>query len=686
MSEFRARKSATEVGHDSKTGIGDARLAAKNRFARRRHSDDVASKDLHGTDFCWRLIPWPVRTDIRHTLPRRKPLRPADAAQHRAQRKRFAHRSVHDGRFKKREVPARKVDHVSTNRDSASVAACVERPHGRARKTRSDARFAKSFCDRPIVDEVGRGLVPSRMSLHGKNFLTFVLDHATFQSAELSLDRHGTTAHRRKKFPDPGAPDHRRFHPEHGGIVPWGILTAMSQSITFLGAARTVTGSKHLLTLNGKKVLVDCGMFQGPRELSDRNWLPFAFDVTDLDAVVLTHAHQDHIGMLPKLVKEGYRGPIYATPSTIGLCKISLPDSGRIQEEDADYHKRHGTSRHADPKPLYTEADAYEVLKQLVPVHYFQTHELPGGATFRYLPAGHILGAAFAEIYFESGERILMSGDMGHKNQPIIKDPTPVDFAEYLVLESTYGDRLHPISDAKEKLFTILDRACKDNSTVLVPSFAIGRTQELLWFIHELFIEGRLPKIPIYVDSPMANAATLLYASQTDDHDKEMKVDMEEGKSPFSEDFVRFVRDRNMSKQLNEAPGPMMVIAGSGMITGGRIIHHLRHHLSDPSCTVLFTGYQAMGTPGRTLLDGADHLKLLGADIPVRAHIDRLESLSAHADYGDILDWLGNFKTPPRKTFLVHGEPPAQESLRDKIVAKFGWEVVIPDQGDSAVL
>lgn len=457
----------------------------------------------------------------------------------------------------------------------------------------------------------------------------------------------------------------------------------MSQSITFLGAARTVTGSKHLLDINGKKVLVDCGLFQGKRELSQRNWQPFAFDPLELDAVVITHAHNDHIGMLPRLVKFGYRGPIYATPSTIGLCKISLPDSGRIQEEDASYHKRHGTSSHEDPQPLYTEADAYAVMKQFRPVHYYQTQDLPGGASFRFLPAGHIIGAAFAEIYFDNGERILMSGDLGRKDQPIIKDPTPVDFAENLVLESTYGDRLHERSDPKEMLFTVLDRACREHSVVLVPSFAIGRTQDLLWYLHELFHEGRLPRIPIYVDSPMANAASLLYLQQTDDHDKEMKVDMAEGRSPFSQDFVKLVRDRSMSKQLNTARGPMMIIAGSGMVTGGRIVHHLVHHLPDPTCTVLFTGYQAEGTTGRQIVDGRDHVRLLGGDVPVRARVERLDSLSAHADYGEILDWLRNFKTPPRKTFLVHGEPDAQESLRQKIVSEFGWEVVIPEQGDT---
>ncbi len=460
----------------------------------------------------------------------------------------------------------------------------------------------------------------------------------------------------------------------------------MSKTLTFLGAAETVTGSKHLLTINGKKVLVDCGLFQGSRELRERNWQPFAFDPRELDAVIVTHAHLDHIGMLPRLVMQGYRGPIYATPGTIGLCKISLPDSGRIQEEDASFHQRHGTSRHENPQPLYGESDSYEVLKYLRPVHYFQMQGLPGGAQFRYLPAGHILGAAFAEIYFDSGERVLMSGDLGRKNQPIIKDPTSVDFAETLVLESTYGDRLHSESNPKEKILQVLKDAVQSRSVVLVPSFAIGRTQDLLWYIHELVEEGRIPHIPIYIDSPMANAATLLYSQVEEDHDSEMRVDMAAGRSPFRNDFVRFVRDKNMSKQLNKSSGPMMIISGSGMVTGGRIIHHLIHRLDDPTTTVVFTGYQAEGTVGRKIIEGETPIRLYGQEMEVKAKIERLDSLSAHADYGEILEWLKNFKNAPRKTYLVHGEPPAQIALKAKIEEELGWQVHIPHQGESVVL
>lgn len=449
----------------------------------------------------------------------------------------------------------------------------------------------------------------------------------------------------------------------------------MPPSITFLGAAQTVTGSRHLLDIEGRKVLVDCGLFQGSRELRERNRHDTGLEAREVDSVVLTHAHMDHIGYLPVLVKQGFKGPVYATPATIALARISLPDSGRIQEEDYRYDLKKGRETEG---PLYTEAEAYAALKLLRPVHYFQDVELGNGAQFRFLPAGHILGSAFAEIYFASGERILMSGDLGRPNRPILKDPTPVDFAEYLVLESTYGDRLHDTSDPADTLAEVLENTVRNRGCVIVPSFAIGRTQELLWYIHQLHEERRIPRVPIYVDSPMATSVTDVYSKGTEDHDAEMRESLRHGTNPLEEGTVRLVRDRAMSKALNDMRGPMMVISGSGMLTGGRVLHHLRNRISDPTTTVLFTGYQAEGSPGRRLKDGAETMRFFGEEVEVRAEVRSLEGLSAHADQGEILSWLRGFREAPRQTFLVHGEPGPQEVLSSLIQQELGWDVAIP--------
>lgn len=455
----------------------------------------------------------------------------------------------------------------------------------------------------------------------------------------------------------------------------------MPQSITFDGAAQTVTGSLHILDLNGRKVLVDCGMYQGSKELRARNWEPFPFDPQRLSAVVITHAHIDHIGLLPKLCREGYAGPIYATCATIDLAKISLPDSGRLQEEDAYQHKKH-KSRQEPILPLYTERDAYACLKQFHAVEYHTPHPLPGGATWQFLPAGHILGSAFAEIYFENGERLLMSGDLGRFNTPIIKDPTMIENAEYLVIESTYGDRFHAQEDPMARLASVLQNAWRGGRPVLVPSFAIGRTQELLYYISKLQWENQVPRVPIYIDSPMATSVTAVYARSQDELDEEMLAAVASHHDPFAPEGLKFIRDREASKALNSTKGPLMIIAGSGMANGGRIVHHLIHRLSDPNTLVLFSGYQGEGTLGRRIQDGEPSVRIFGQEIENRAETQTLGSLSAHADQGEIMRWLKGFKSPPKKTFIVHGEPPAQAALKARIVADLGWDVDIPARGD----
>ncbi len=455
----------------------------------------------------------------------------------------------------------------------------------------------------------------------------------------------------------------------------------MTPTLSFFGATKTVTGSKHLLTMGNSQVLVDCGMFQGGRELRDRNWQPFPFVPADLDAVVITHAHMDHIGMLPKLVKEGLRAPVYATPATINLARISLPDSGRLQEEEARFHSKHALR--ADAKPLYDENDAYAAMKAFKPAGFNQRHELPGGATWKYKHAGHILGSAFAEIALPNGELLLMSGDLGRYDTPIIKDPEVVDYCDYLVIESTYGDRFHSHEDPMLKLEEALNWAWQNQGVVLVPSFAIGRTQEMLYYCKKLQETGRMPRVPIYIDSPMAMSVTRVYADCKDEHDDEMKISIAEGQSELEPSGLTYIRDREQSQALNKQKGPMMIIAGSGMANGGRIRHHLLHHLGNERTMVLFSGYQGEGTLGRQLLDGEPTVKIFGQEIPVAAKIDKINSLSAHADQGEIMHWLSFFKSPPKKTFIVHGEPPAQEALAAKIKEVYGWETVIPDFGDT---
>lgn len=455
------------------------------------------------------------------------------------------------------------------------------------------------------------------------------------------------------------------------------------QSIGFYGAAETVTGSRHIITVNGKKILIDCGLFQGERQTRDLNWEPFPIPPHELDLVVITHAHLDHIGWLPRLVDQGYQGPIYSTRATMELARISLPDSGRLQEEDARHRNKNNLSRHKPALPLYTEQMAYNCLKQFEAKPYDTMISLPGEATFRFLFAGHIMGSAFIELYFPNGERILMTGDLGRFNTPIIKDPTIVENAEYLTIESTYGDRLHPTENPMIKLEAIMNDTFQRGACLLVPSFAIGRTQELLYFISLIQKKGNAPRLPIYIDSPMATSVTHIYEKDHDEHDEETELAEKANLSLLEPQGLNYVRDREQSIALNRADGPMMIISGSGMANGGRILHHLLHRLNSPSTTVLFTGYQAVGTLGRRLLDGNPTVRIMGQEIDVRAKIDKMNALSAHADQGEILKWLGYFKKPPKKTFIVHGEPGPQAVLQQKIRDTLGWDVVIPVRGQS---
>lgn len=453
--------------------------------------------------------------------------------------------------------------------------------------------------------------------------------------------------------------------------------------IQFLGATRTVTGSKHLIEVGGYRVMVDCGLFQGLKQLRLRNWEPFPITPASINSVILTHAHIDHTGYLPRLVRDGFAGTVYATPATVELSRILLPDSARLQEEDADYANRKGSSKHKPALPLYTEGDANAACRRMESINYGEQVQLTKKLSFEFVTAGHILGSGFVlfDVQCNDGatRRIVMTGDLGRYNEPIINDPSLVDTADYIVLESTYGDRVHPNFDVKAELARIVSETAARGGHVLIPAFAVGRTQQLLYLLRELEEEGRIPILPVFVDSPMAVSATKLYLRHREDHDLAMQDLLDERKNPLATRRFNLARTRDESKAVSAQAGPTIVISASGMATGGRILHHLRKRLPDERNTVIFVGFQAEGTRGRRLLEGEKEIKIFGEFVPVRAHITQLENLSAHADANEILRWLSGFKRPPKTVFLVHGEPKAQESLKRKIMEKFGWAVEIPD-------
>jgi metallo-beta-lactamase family protein len=454
-------------------------------------------------------------------------------------------------------------------------------------------------------------------------------------------------------------------------------------TIQFLGATHTVTGSKHLVEIDGYRTLVDCGLFQGLKELRLRNWEPFPLNPASINSIILTHAHIDHTGYLPKLTRDGFDGPVYATPASVELARILLPDSARLQEEDAAYSNKSSASKHSPALPLYTERDANEACRHLESVNYNQWTRLSKKLSFEFVTAGHIIGSSFVVFDFDSNDgrrkRMVMTGDLGRYNEPIIPDPTPVDEADYIVLESTYGNRTHPDYDVKARLAEIINETANRGGHILIPAFAVGRTQQLLYLIRELEEENRIPILPVFVDSPMAVSATKLYLRHKEDHDLDMKALLDERKNPLATKRFNLARTTQESKKVSAEEEPTIVISASGMATGGRVLHHLRKRLPDERNTVIFVGFQAAGTRGRRLVNGEKEVKIFGQYVPVHARIERLENLSAHADAREILRWLGGLNRAPEKIFLVHGEPDAQEALKDKLVEKFGWQVEIPE-------
>lgn len=450
--------------------------------------------------------------------------------------------------------------------------------------------------------------------------------------------------------------------------------------LRFLGAAGTVTGSRHLLDVRGQRILLDCGLFQGVKPLRLRNWAPFPVPPTDIEAVVLSHAHLDHSGYLPRLVREGFHGPIYCSEATRDLCRILLLDSAHLQESDADYLNRHGLSQHKPALPLYTVADAQRAISALCPVEFDTPQDLPAGLRFTLTRAGHILGAAVVHVAYDGG-KLVFSGDLGRYNDPLMPPPQTVTEADYLIIESTYGNRLHGTQDVLDSLADIIGRTISRGGTVIIPAFAVGRAQLLLLHLHRLKSSGRIPaNLPIYLDSPMASAAVETYLQ----HGADQRLPQREAGAAYR--VATCVSDVEASKALDRSPMPKIIVSASGMATGGRVIHHLKHYVSDPRNTILFAGFQAPGTRGAAMLDGARSVKIHGEYIPVRAELDNLSMLSAHADADEILQWLSGFTQPPKDTYIVHGEPAAADALRLRIKDELGWRCHAVEQGEDVEL
>ena len=457
-------------------------------------------------------------------------------------------------------------------------------------------------------------------------------------------------------------------------------------NIRFLGAAGTVTGSKHLLQFGKLDWLVDCGLFQGLKELRERNWTPLPMPVDTLGGVLVTHAHIDHIGYLPRLLESKFRGKVWSTKATALLAGVMLPDSGRLQEEEAEYMNRRGSSKHKPALPLYTGEDGERAARLFQGVDYGKPVEFAPGATARFEPAGHIVGAAAIHVEIADGaapKRILFSGDLGRWDVPILVDPAPVGETDYIVMESTYGNRLHPEEPAARQLEDVVRDTVQRGGVLVVPAFAVGRSQELLFQLDELEKAGRIPALPKYLDSPMAQKATQIYEQSAAEFDAEAQSLLRSGRSPLENRDLHCTESVEESRAINRVKGPAIIISASGMATGGRILHHLRRRLPDARNTVLLVGYQAAGTRGRKLQEGGTSIRIFGEEVPVLAKVENIPGFSAHADQDGLMRWVKTATRPPKRIFLVHGDPEPARALSERIEKELGWPVTVPQAGES---
>ncbi len=467
----------------------------------------------------------------------------------------------------------------------------------------------------------------------------------------------------------------------------------MKVHLSFLGAARNVTGSRHLIEVDGTKVLVDCGLYQ-ERQFKDRNWDPFPVNPAEIDALLLTHAHLDHCGLIPKLVKEGFKGKIYCTDATAEIAKIILLDSAHIQEEDAAYkkkrHEKQGkTSPHAY-EPLYTTEDVEACFPLFAPLDYKSCVKISDSIEVCLYDAGHVLGSAIIKVTASEDHQkriMLFTGDIGRPDRPIVCDPDSFEQADYVIIESTYGDRVHqPTADIKDTFAEIINKTYERGGKIIIPSFALERSQEVLYYLNELLREERIPQMKVFLDSPMATRITKVFKKHPEMFDSQMRELVMNHESPFILPGLQFTESTNESKAINEIKGPMIIIAGSGMCTGGRIKHHIANNINDPNSTIVFVGYQAVGTLGRRFVNGEKEIRILGEERRVQAEVARIHGFSAHADKVELLNWLKELKSPPRRVFVVHGEENAAIAFGDYLKEETSWDVLVPEYNEKVVL